>query len=115
MVLSYKGLIKILALFLTGCILFITLPPSLYHDLLEDHTLEQDFGCITHHAEMGTHFDEKNKVCLLSDKVYEIQTLVFLLILVFKPLVQFRRFTLSSDNLIVELILSNNGRAPPFI
>lgn len=106
---------RILALFLAGCILFVSLPPSLYHDLLEDHALEHDFACMTHHADLGTHFDEKNNVCLLSDDVYEIQTLVFLLFLTFVPLVQIRRFTFLIENLIVHTLLRNNGRAPPFI
>jgi hypothetical protein len=114
-VLSGKNIVRILALFLAGCIFFISLPPSLYHDLLEDHTLEHDFGCITHHADMGTHFEEKDNICLLSDDVYEIQTLVFLLFLSFVPLVQNRCFTLLSENLIVNTLLCNNGRAPPFI
>lgn len=114
-VLSKRSILRFWALFLTGCILLISLPPSLYHDLLEDHLLQDDFGCLTHHSDLGTHFDEKNNACLLSDDAYEIQTLLFLLILTFIPLIQPRRFILLRENLIVNALLYINGRDPPVI
>jgi hypothetical protein len=105
---------RFLALILSGCILLFSLPPSLYHDLLEDHTLEHDFRCIAHHADLGTHFDAESNSCLFSDGAYEVQTLLFLFVFSIFHFYEVRKFQRFSENLILILNQRKNGRAPPY-
>ncbi len=42
---------------------WVSTPAHTIHHLFADHDVEEDFYCLLHHADLGTHFDEAHSDC----------------------------------------------------
>ncbi|MGE0566854.1 MAG: hypothetical protein AB7O73_02810 [Bacteroidia bacterium] len=99
---------------LLGVLAFGILPNDLLHQLITNHTVEDDLYCQIHHANLGVHFEESHEECHL----LEFETPIYLssrIILLSSIIYVVKEFSTAA---IIEQTDSKNyrllpSRAPP--